>query len=237
MTPTWVARGSALAIAVVLAVASASSAVIIPNEAGAPLEAVYALQALVHARFSESHHVEVASGENTLKAGEPYFSDVSHVGGSADAGDVWLLRQRTARSRWHNYGIIVRHNIVYFAVLEGGPRLTGSACVECHPNGPRGLTAGPRAGREEDRAAMNESVGRLGAVWTYIPRAEPLPASARDILDLPPCSECHNGIDRAWLTRQNLPAIRYNLTIGRMPPKTPLSSSEARALSHWMDAR
>lgn len=230
----WVSRVIVLA----LAFPAASSAVIVPSDQDAPLDAVYALQELVRARFDRTHHVEVDSDENTEKAREPYISDVSHVAGVVDRRDeVWLLRQRSATSFWHDYGMVVRRGVVYFAVLEGRPRLVGPECAECHPNGPRALAGSVRAGSERSRAEINALVSREGVVKVYYPGSAPAPTASRDLLDVPACMDCHNGEDRSWLSRLNVRAIRYRSSHGTMPPDRRLNADESRALTAWLGAR
>lgn len=237
MRATEFGRRVAVVSAFLVALAPASSAVMVPHDPGESLDAVCALQELVHARFDWAHHVEVESEENTAKAGEAYFSDVSHVSGTDPQDEVWLLRQRSARSYWHNYGMVVRKGAVYFAVLEGRPRLLGAECVECHPNGPRALAGVVRSGQERDRRTINTIVTHDGVIRPYYPRAAPEPASALQKLEAAGCADCHNGADRSKLSRLNARAIGYRVAHGTMPPDRLIAADDARTLNAWLAAR
>ena len=126
-------------------------------------EGEQALQALQSASFDWARHVETESGENSAAAGQPVISDVSHV------NHVWLLRQRAAASTmWKRYGMAVTNGHVYFATLDGRPKLLGAECAECHPNGPRAVRGTLRAGTEADRLAVNTFIEGIGLVRPYL---------------------------------------------------------------------
>jgi hypothetical protein len=127
------------------------------------LEAKQALQALRGASFDWTQHVETESGENSDIAGEPVYSDVSHL------DKMWLLRQRVARSNvWKRYGMAVINGHAYFATMDGKPKLLGAECAACHPNGPRALRGTLRAGTEAGRLAINTFIEDIGLVRPHL---------------------------------------------------------------------
>jgi hypothetical protein len=254
-------------------------------------EAKQALQALVGASFDWAQHVETESGENSAAAGEPVYSDVSHL------DKIWFLRQRAARSDvWKRYGMAVMNGRVYFATLDDPPKLVGAECAQCHPNGPRALRGTLRAGTEAGRTAINtfiegiglvrpslaqnqlvyvaklgkeprflgaecarchprsrqtlwgemlagsqigriaidESIRRVGLPPPFTYPAEMEPPTHR--LQLAPCSRCHDGKHRAWLTILNRRAIAYQLAHEYMPPDGDPTPDERRHVVEWLQA-
>jgi hypothetical protein len=201
------------------------------RDAGVPVEAAQALQTLVRASFDWNHHVEIQSGENSAAGGETYYSDVSHL------GQIWLLRQRAISSEWERYGMVVQNGRVYFASLDGRPRLLGAECAECHPNGPRALRGELRTGTETSRMAINTFIENIGLVRPYYAPSEPAPEETTHRLGLAPCTECHDGDHRAWLTVFNRRAITYQLARGYMPPDSELTPEQRRQVADWFARR
>ena len=195
--------------------------------AHAPDDPAQALDAIVHASFDWNHHVEVESGENSAAGDKPFFSDVSRV------GDVWLLRQRAVDSDWRRFGMVVRHRRVYFATLDHTPALLGAECAECHPDGPRAIRGALRAGTEADRAAMNALVSNVHLTPLYYLPSEPARATAP--LIVAPCTNCHDGHHRTWLTGFNHRAIRYQLEHAEVPPHSRFTDDERQPVLDWLN--
>ena len=191
-----------------------------------PVDAAHALQTLARASFDWSHHVEIQSGENSAAGGETHYSDVSHL------GEVWLLRQRSTSSEWERYGMLVQNGHVYFASLDGKPRLHGAGCAECHPNGPRALRGELHAGTETGRVAINTTVENIGLVQPYYPPFDP--ERTADHLPLAACTDCHDGHHRAWLTAFNRRAITYQLAHGYMPPDGAATLEQRQQVADWL---
>lgn len=185
-----------------------------------------ALRLIMSTPFDDAHAVEIESGESSAAAGEPYFNRIAFANG------VWQLRQRAASGSWENYGLTVLDGRTYWASLNGPPRLMGASCATCHANGPRAISGALRAGSPETLRALNRRIAAVGLVRPFYTRNDQ-PADLSP-LTVAPCVECHDGVERATLTRENAGSIRYRVGAGAMPPNGRLSDTARAELERWL---
>lgn len=185
-----------------------------------------ALRLIMSTPFDDADAVEIESGESSAAGGEPYFNRIAYANG------VWQLRQRAASGSWENYGLTVLDGRTYWASLNGPPRLMGASCASCHANGPRAIFGALRAGSPATLQALNRRIAAVGLVRPFYTRNDQ-PADLSP-LTIAPCADCHDGEERARLTRENAGSIRYRVGAGAMPPNGRLSDSARAELERWL---
>ena len=147
---------------------------------------------------------------------------------------MWLMRQRPFDTGWQRCGILVQNGRAYYARLYPNPALLGAECAECHPNGPRALRGQLRAGTEGTRNAINVFVWNTGLLQPYFTPSEPAPIETANRLNLAPCVNCHDGIERTALSMANYRAITFQMMHGYMPPDAELERGQRHAIVEWL---